>query len=219
MMNLEGEQMIFFNPEITVKKNSGIFDFTCDIPEYNQITIPVLYNENDNQKICVGMEKAYNYFDTPYFPVRLQCFYDEGKRYFYTTGYISQSKIFLPNSTLEVITDYFLPLIDIEPLDKNEYGNNLKSKLAMYGYNVRKGVLSKEQRHTIIDFVIKHRFMPHVDVINLLEHHMSYIHNWYAQNKWEEDVCYVKDKYMKTRKKNNAKRSRERCNSAMIRKG
>lgn len=188
--------MIFFNPEISVKEKNGIYDFTYDIPEYNKITVPILYNEKNCQKVCVGMENVSKYFNTPYFPVRLQCYYDECKRYFYLTGYISQNRIFISNDTIEVIVKHFLPLIDIEPLDKNEYGNNQKSKLAMYGYNVRKDELTEVQRRTILDFVIKHYFMTPIDVINLLEHHVSFVHNWYAQKKWKSDIEYIRRKYM-----------------------
>lgn len=187
--------MIYFNPEIKGKEQNGIWDFTCDIPAYNQVTVPVLYDENKCQKVYVGMEDVNSYFNTPYFPVRLQCFYDKGRKYFYATGYISQEKIFLPNSTLEVIIQHILPIIDIEPLDKNEYGNNLKSKLAMYGYNVRKGEHTEEKRRGIIDFVIEYHFMKPIDVINLLEHHITFVYNWHAQKKWKSDIEYVSKKY------------------------
>ena len=188
--------MIFFNPEITVKKQDGVWDFTCDNPLYNQVTVPILYDEEKCQKVYVGMEDVHKYFNTPYFPVRLQGFYDNGSKYFFVTGYISQEKIFLHNSALEVIVQHIMPLMDIEPLDKNEYGNNLKSKLAMYGYNARKGELTHEQRRTIIDFVIEHHFMKPVDVVNLLEHHVSFVHNWAAQKKWNSDIEYIRNKYL-----------------------
>lgn len=188
--------MLFFNPGITTKNQNGVYEFTCDNPEYNQVTVPVLYEEKKCQKIYVGIDDVSKYLSTPYFPVRLQCFYDNGTRFFYTTGYISREKIFLPNDTLEVIVSHLFPLIDIEPLDKNEYGNNQKSKLAMYGYNVRKNELTKTQRHAIIDFVIGHYFMTPMDVVHLLEHHVEYIHNWYAQKQWEIDIEYVRNKYI-----------------------
>lgn len=187
--------MIFFNPEIMVKNQNGIFDFTYDIPAYNQVTVPILYCKEKCQKVYVGMENVNKYFDTPYFPVKLQCYYDEGRRYFYVTGFISQNKILLSNDTLEMVVKHLLPLIDIEPLDKNEYGNNLKSKLAMYGYNVRKDELTEEQRHNIIDFVIEHQFMTPIDVINLLERNITFVHNRYAQKKWKVDVDYIRNRY------------------------
>lgn len=87
-------------------------------------------------------------------------------------------------------------MIDIEPVDKNEYGNNLKSKLAMYGYNVRKGELTEEKRRNIINFVIEYYFMKPVDVINLLERNIAFVHNWYAQKKWNSDIEYVRKKYL-----------------------
>ena len=189
--------MIFFDPGISVKSQNGIWDFTCEVPEYNQVTVPVLFEKGNCQKVYVGMESVFKYFDSPYFPVRLQCYYENGRKIFYTTGYISQKMIFLPNSTLEVIVRYLLPLIDIVPMDHNEYGNNLKSKLAMYGYNVRQGELTEIQRRNILDFVITNQFMSRIDVVNLLQHHIQYNYHWQAQNKWQRDIEYVEKKFRK----------------------
>lgn len=58
----------------------------------------------------------------------------------------------------------------------------------MYGYNVRKGELTEEKRRNTIDFVVDYHFMKSVDVINPLEHYISFIHNWYAQKNGKVNV-------------------------------
>ena len=73
--------MIFFDPEISAKNKDEIWDFTCEIPEYNQVTVPILYEKDKCQKVYVGMDNVNKYFRSPFFPVRLQCYYDKGRRY------------------------------------------------------------------------------------------------------------------------------------------
>ena len=51
--------MIFFDPGILVKNQNGIWDFTCEVPEYNQVTVPVLFEKGNCQKVYVGMESVF----------------------------------------------------------------------------------------------------------------------------------------------------------------
>ena len=69
------------------------------------------------------------------------------------------------------------------------------SLLRLYGYTVQKGILSKEDRHAIIDFVIEHNIMTPNEVISLLEFNLKFAGAKHgmedACEKWHDDIQYV----------------------------
>ena len=100
--------------------------------------------------------------------------------------------------TIEAITKYsernYIPQFRC---NLQEFEGDLKevSLLRLYGYTVQKGILSKEDRHAIIDFVIEHNIMTPNEVISLLEFNLKFVGAKRgmedACEKWHDDIQYV----------------------------
>ena len=174
--------------------DNGVYDFTDCIKEHNSTTC-ILMNGTDNEpieKLHVCMEGFDKYISGNYFYVRLKIYYNDGKKFFYTTGVIHPTGYYVSYDFMETIVRYCLPIADLIPMDQDEWGKNIKSKLALYGYNARKGELSEIQRRNIVEFVLQHNFMSKMDIIHLLERNVQYVRNGYARAIWESDISWLR---------------------------
>lgn len=193
---IQYEELIIFMITFVERQQygNGVFDFTDCIKEHNNTTC-ILMNGADNEpieKLHVCMEDFNKYISGNYFYVRLKICYNDGKKYFYTTGVIHPTGYYVSYEMLETIVRYCLPIVDLIPMDQDEWGKNYKSKLALYGYNARKGELSERQRRNIVEFVLKHNFMSKLDVIHLLERNVQFVRNGYAGAIWRSDIAWLR---------------------------
>lgn len=78
------------------------------------------------------------------------------------------------------------------------------SELMVYGYNVRDGILSEEERHKILSWIIDSGLLSKAEIIKDLQFKVNYNGkkrgNENAKKKWKDDIQYVSH-YVKGNKK------------------
>lgn len=69
------------------------------------------------------------------------------------------------------------------------------SELMLYGYNVREGVLSTDERHSVLSWIIDSGLMTKANIIKDLEFKVRYngnkVGNEKARMKWQDDIQFV----------------------------
>ena len=88
----------------------------------------------------------------------------------------------------------YLPykIIDVDSSSMRE-----ASDLMLYGYTVRDGVHTREERHRILAWIIDSGFISKYDIIRDLEFKANYNGkkpgNEFARAKWEDDIEFVSE--------------------------
>lgn len=74
-------------------------------------------------------------------------------------------------------------------------GLNEVSQLILYGYNVREGNLSSDERHAILSWIIDSRLLSKAEIIKdlqfIVRYNVSKKGNEQAKTKWENDIQFV----------------------------
>ena len=89
------------------------------------------------------------------------------------------------------------PLFEYEFVGKQEFVGELRkvSELMEYGYNVREGVLTKEERQNILSWIIDSGFISKEKIIRDLQFKVVYngkkVGNEEAKKKWKSDIDFV----------------------------
>jgi 5'-3' exonuclease len=187
--------MALYNDEdcVYVKKEL-INDVICKINHLNKYTYDLkkVYVYKSINNTCKLNHKDY-IEEVPMNLKNIKTGYNKTIRVFHCT---KCDKYFI---TIEAITkyteNYYMPQFKcIFNTDLLSELNEI-SLLGLYGYNVREDVLSNAERHTIIDFALKHNIMSSQEIISLLEFNIRIRKNnrsmQKACKKWHDDIQYI----------------------------
>lgn len=97
----------------------------------------------------------------------------------------------------ELIKKQFYPNFKYRIVNESWEGLKPASELMLYGYNVREGDLSKEQRQNLLKYLIDNNLMSKQKIIQNIETRVEFNGrkrgNENAKQRWKEDIKYVSE--------------------------